>query len=159
MEFAYNRVVHSTTQMSPFEIVYGFNHLTLLDLLPLPDIDSMTNKDELAKANFVKNLHKEVKAQIEKKMEKLASKTNQGRKQIKFEPGDWVWVHFRKERFPSKRKSKLLPRGDGPFQVLKRINDNDYVVNLPEDYGVSSSFNINDLSPFDVGSKLRTTSI
>ena len=67
MEFAYNRVVHSTTQMSPFEIVYGFNHLTLLDLLPLPDIDSMTNKDELAKANFVKNLHKEVKAQIEKK--------------------------------------------------------------------------------------------
>jgi len=92
-------------------------------------------------------------------MEKLASKANHGRKPIKFEPGDWVWVHFRKERFPSKRKSKLLPRGDGPFQVLKRINDNAYVVDLPEDYGVSSSFNINDLSPFDVGSKLRTTSI
>jgi len=38
VDFSYNRVVHSTTQMSPFEIVYGFNHLTPLDLLPLPDI-------------------------------------------------------------------------------------------------------------------------
>jgi len=61
----------------------------------------MTNKDGLAKATFVKNLHKEVKVQIEKKMEKLAFKANHGRKQIKFEPGDWVWVHFRKERFSS----------------------------------------------------------
>jgi len=61
--------------------------------------------------------------------------------------------------FLLKRKSKLLPRGDGSFQVLKRINDNAYVVDLLEDYGVSSSFNITNLSPFDVGSKLRTTSI
>ena len=38
VEFSYNRVVHSTTQLSPFEIVYGFNPLTPLDLLPLPDI-------------------------------------------------------------------------------------------------------------------------
>ena len=53
MEFAYNKVVHSTTQMSPFEVVYGFNPLTPLDLLPLPNIDSMTNKDGLSKTTFV----------------------------------------------------------------------------------------------------------
>ncbi|XP_040953670.1 uncharacterized protein, partial [Gossypium hirsutum] len=41
-------------------------------------------------------------------------------------PGDWVWLHMRKERFPMQRRSKLLPRGDGPFQVLERINDNSY---------------------------------
>ena len=90
--------------MSPFEVVYGFNPLTPLDLLPLLDIDSMTNKYWLAKATFVKNLHKEVKAQIEKKMEKLASKANHGRKHIKFEPGDWGWVHFSKDKFPSKKE-------------------------------------------------------
>jgi len=70
----------------------------------------MTNKDGLAKATFVKNLHKEVKAQIEKKMEKLASKAYQGRQQINFEPSDWVWVHFRKmNHFKFLKESMTMP--------------------------------------------------
>ena len=60
-------------------------------------------------------------------------------------------MHFRKERFPSQRKSKLEPRGDGPFQVIEKINDNAYKVDLPGKYNVSASFNVSDLSPFDVG--------
>ena len=36
IEFSYNRVVHSTTSHSPFEVLYGFNPLTPLDLLPFP---------------------------------------------------------------------------------------------------------------------------
>ena len=60
-------------------------------------------------------------------------------------------MHFRKERFPSQRKSKLEPRGDGPFQVIEKINDNAYKVDLPGEYNVSATFNVLDLSPFDVG--------
>ena len=62
---------------------------------------------------------------------------------------------MRKERFPAKRCSKLLPRGDGPFQVLKRINDSAYKLDLPSEYDVSATFNVTDLSPFDVGDDLR----
>jgi hypothetical protein len=62
---------------------------------------------------------------------------------------------MRKERFPEKRRSKLLPRGDGPFQVLKRINDIAYKLDLPGEYNVSATFNVTDLSPFDVGDDLR----
>jgi hypothetical protein len=76
---------------------------------------------------------------------------NKGCKKVVFEPGDWVWLHLRKDRFPEKRRSKLLPRGDGPFQVVERINDNAYKL----EYGVSASFNVADLSPFDVGDDLR----
>ncbi|KAK1595670.1 hypothetical protein QYE76_037389 [Lolium multiflorum] len=36
VEFAYNRAVHSTTELCPFEVVYGFKPITPLDLLPLP---------------------------------------------------------------------------------------------------------------------------
>jgi len=49
---------------------------------------------------------------------------------------------MRKERFPEQRKSKLQPRGDGPFQVLKRINDNAYKIELPSEYNVSTTFNV-----------------
>jgi hypothetical protein len=36
IEFAYNRFVHSTTKLSPFQIVYSFNPHAPIDLLPLP---------------------------------------------------------------------------------------------------------------------------
>ncbi|XP_040966211.1 uncharacterized protein [Gossypium hirsutum] len=104
VEFAYNRTVHSATKFSPFEVVYGFNPITPLDLIPMP----------------------------------------------------YIWIHMRKERFPDQRKSKLQSRGDGPFQVLERINDNVYKIDLPGEYAVSASFNVADLSPFDVGDDSRT---
>ena len=63
---------------------------------------------------------------------------------------------MRKERFPAQRRSKLLPRGDGPFQVLERINANAYKLDLPSEYNVSTTFNVADLSPFDVGDDLMT---
>ena len=72
------------------------------------------HKDAQAKAEYVKKLHEQVKAQIEKKNSSYARQANKSRKKVVLEPGDWVWVHLRKERFPEHRKSKLQPRGDGP---------------------------------------------
>ena len=56
---------------------------------------------------------------------------------------------MRKERFPTHRRSKLHPRGDGPFQVLERINDNAYKLDLPGEYNISATFNVFYLSPFE----------
>ena len=69
---------------------------------------------------------------------------DKGRKQLILEPGDLVWLHLRKDRFPELRKSKLMPRADGPFKVLQRINENAYKLDLPADFGVSPTFNIAD---------------
>ncbi|XP_073063949.1 uncharacterized protein [Primulina eburnea] len=123
---------HSTTNYSPFEIVYGFNPLTPLDLMSLP-VSERLNMDVKKKAEFVRGLHEKAKANIEKKNEQYVKQANKGKKKVVFEKGDWVWLHLRKERFPEKRRSKLLPRGDGPFQVLERINDNAYKLDLPGD--------------------------
>jgi len=151
VEFAYNRVVNSTTSHSPFEVVYGFNPLTPLDLLPIPLLGDVLCKDGDEKASFVKNLHKDIKKRIEKKVGKYAELANKRRKALLFDEGDWVWLHLRKDRFPTQRKSKLMPRGDGPFQILKRINDNAYELDLPDTFLGSRTFNVSDLTPFSVG--------
>ena len=65
-------------------------------------------------------------------------------------------IHMRKERFPAQGRFKLLPRGDGPFQVLERINDYAYKLDLSDEYNVSATFNVTDLSLFYVGDNLRT---
>jgi len=65
---------------------------------------------------------------------------------------------MRKERFPTQRKSKLAPKEDGPFQVIQRINDNAYKIDLLDKYSVSDTFNIVDLSPYDAGEDSRSNS-
>ncbi|KZV38924.1 hypothetical protein F511_14194, partial [Dorcoceras hygrometricum] len=120
VEFAYNRSVHSTTGFSPFEIVYGFNPLTPKDFFSLP-MSERLNLDGKKNADYVRTLHENVRANIEEKIQQYTRQANKGKKKVTFDLGDWVWLHLRKERFPEKRCSKLLPRDDGPFQVLEKI--------------------------------------
>jgi hypothetical protein len=56
------------------------------------------------------------------------------RKQLDFEPSDFIWLHLRKERFSNLRKSKLMPRVDGLFKILKKIKENAYKLDLPADF-------------------------
>ncbi|GKA39416.1 hypothetical protein Tco_0731967, partial [Tanacetum coccineum] len=46
------------------------------------------------------------------------------------------------------RFGKLKPRADGPFRVLKQINDNAYKIELPGHYNISATFNVANLSPY-----------
>jgi hypothetical protein len=63
---------------------------------------------------------------------------------------------MRKERFLACRRSKLHPKGDGPFQVLAWINNNAYKLDLLGEYNISATFNVYDFSPFDIGDDSRT---
>jgi hypothetical protein len=90
-------------------------------------------------------MHETTKLNIEKMNEKYRSAGSKCRKEVKLEPGDLVWLHLKKERFPDVRKSKLMCCADGPFKILEKINDNAYELELPPEFGVSPTFNILDL--------------
>ncbi|RVW47867.1 Transposon Ty3-I Gag-Pol polyprotein [Vitis vinifera] len=82
----------------------------VLDLPRSRNVNEMTSLDGEKKAEMVKKLHES------------------------------VWVHMRKERFPTHRRFELHPRGDGPFQVLEIINDNAYKLDLPGDDSRTNPF-------------------
>jgi translation initiation factor IF-1 len=147
IEFAYNRSVHPTTKVSPFRVVYDFNPRAPIDLLPLPPSET-TCFDASQRSEFIMKMHETTKLNIEKMNDKYRIAASKGRKEVKLEPGDLVWLHLRKERFPELRKSKLMSRAAGPFKMLAKINDNAYKLELPPEFGVSPTFNISDLRPY-----------
>jgi hypothetical protein len=147
VKFAYNRSLHSTTKMCPLEIVYGFLPRAPIDLMSLPSSEKL-NFDATQRAELMLELDETTKENIERTNAKYKIGGDKGRKQLDFAPGDLVWLHLIKEWFPDLRKSKLMPRADGPFKVLKKINENAYKLDLPADFGVSPTFNIVDLKPY-----------
>jgi len=72
----------------------------------------------------IHKLHELVNDRIEKNNASYQAQANTRRRKMVFQPGDLVWIHLRKERFPSKRLNKLIPRAEGPFKALEKVNDN-----------------------------------
>ena len=54
-------------------------------------------------------------------------------------------IRVRPKQFPSGTVRKLQAHGASPLRVLKCVGSNAYVVDLPDDYGISSTFNVSDL--------------
>ncbi|CAL9015001.1 unnamed protein product, partial [Prunus brigantina] len=79
---------------------------------------------------------------------KYKESADKHRRHKEFQEGDLVWINLRKERFPRGKYGKLHDRGGGPYKILKRAGQNAYVLELPNDIGVSPTFNVADLQAY-----------
>nr|GEW99495.1 RNA-directed DNA polymerase [Tanacetum cinerariifolium] len=136
-----------TTGKSPFEVVYGRNTIAPLVLAPIP-VTEPTNGDVEQQATNIKQLHQQVREHILHHNKQYANRANKHRKLVMHKEVDLVWIYLRKERFPAGRFEKLKPRVDGPFRVLKKVNDNAYKLELHGHYNDSATFIVADLSPY-----------
>jgi hypothetical protein len=58
-----------------------------------------------------------------------------------------VMAYLRKNQFPG-IWTKLQQRKYGAFRVAKKIDDNAYTLQLPDDWNISNTFNVADLSEY-----------
>jgi hypothetical protein len=70
VEFACNRATHSTTKVSPFQVVYGFNPRAPIDILPLPTSERI-HDDSKERAEFNLKMYETTKHNIEKMTENI----------------------------------------------------------------------------------------
>ncbi|WVZ97508.1 hypothetical protein U9M48_043035 [Paspalum notatum var. saurae] len=113
-----------------------------LDAEDTPHIDAVAHVEQMI------NLHEQTQHNIAAANANYQVAGSKGRKLVTFEPSDMVSLHLRKDRFPTLRHSKLMPRAAGPFKILTKINANAYILDLPAEFGVSTSFNVADLKPY-----------
>jgi len=117
-EFAYNKAPNKAIGLSTFKVVYGLDPLAPLDLVARPQ-DQKPSADAKQRVEEIKNLHEQVWALIEKSNMSYQVQANNHRKLKVFQPRDLLWIHLRKGRFPSKRKTKLISRADGLFEIIE----------------------------------------
>ena len=99
-------------------------------------------------ASHMHELHKEINKRIHASNLKYKTRADLYRRHLDFDVGYYVMICIRSKRYPLGTIKKLQARNTGPFKVLKKLGPNAYVIDIPSDYGISSTFNIVDLIAF-----------
>ena len=136
-------MVNRSTGKIPFKVVYICSLRQVCDLAIMPTtLGGSKAADNVAEKGL--QIHAEVRAHLEAANVKYKAKADKHRRKKVFQEGDLVMAYLRQNRFPGIR-TKLEKRKYGPFRVARKINDNIYVLQLPDNWIISHTFNVADL--------------
>lgn len=142
-EFSYNSSLHSSTNLSPFEVNYGFN--PTFDPRLLPSNHSPPANDFLER---IRKTQSQLSFQLAKAQ--LTQKLFADKKRLaapQFKPGDQVWLL--RNNIPTDRpSSKLDYRRLGPYKILQQINPVAYKLELPPTVKLHPVFHTSLLHPY-----------
>jgi hypothetical protein len=142
-EFSYNSLEHRSLGCSPFEVSFGFN--------PPLDVNlEMISEDHPSVKNFTEEirLNQEVARQnLEFAQEDMKKFADRNRRLVDFKVGDSVFLD-RKNIKTSRTSRKLDWKNFGPFNVVEKINDVAFRLQLPRSMGaLHDVFHVSLLSP------------
>ncbi len=155
LEFSYNAHVHSSTGVSPFKLLLGFQPSSPLTRLSAT-LDQEVTKYSLTQEveSFLNDIHihrENAWLAIAKAQETQTKYYNRGHKQVpELEPGSLVLVnpHLLEWKESKGKGSKLIQRWIGPFEVLEKINPKVYRLRLGSNYPGFPVFDIEHLKPY-----------
>ena len=129
-EYWYNTSHHASINMSPFEVMYGRPPPMLSTYEKGTARNEEVERELMARDEVVAKVKKE----LEKAQGRMKKYYDQGRRDVSFEPGDFVYLKLQPYRQKSLKKKfnvKLSQRYYGPFKVLERIGEVAYKLELP----------------------------
>jgi hypothetical protein len=96
----------------------------------------------------MQKLHGEIKEQLQDNNTKYTRRSYENRKKVTFEVGDQVLAYLRKEWFLRGTYKKLKMKKIGPCKILRKIATNAYEIEMPDNVGISPTFNVAELYPY-----------
>jgi len=145
-EWSYNTSLHSSSGLTPFEIVYGKPPPTVLDYVP----SATSNEAAQSLLETRHTLHLKLKRKLQKARERMKKYADSKRDDVTFVVGQWVYVKLRPGRQTSITGSihpKLSKRFFGPFQILERVEAVAYRLLLPPRSQIHPVFHCSLLRP------------
>ena len=97
-------------------------------------------------AQHIHDLHAEIRRKIALSNDSYKHSVDMHRRAANFELGDFVMARIRPERLPRIALKKLHARAMGPYQILRKLGSNAYVLDLPDSLGICPIFNVEDLT-------------
>eukprot|EP00253_Pinus_taeda_P026738 PITA_26738 len=129
VEFAYNNGYHTSTQMSPFEVMYGRKCRTPTSWGGLEDKLSL-GPDMLKE---MEEMVKRVRVNLKAAQDRQKNFADRKRRFKEFQVGDHVYIRIQAKRSTLQWNgcTKLAPRYCGPFEILARVRPVAYQLALP----------------------------
>ncbi|GJW69897.1 putative reverse transcriptase domain-containing protein [Tanacetum coccineum] len=146
-EFAHNHTVNRSTGFSPFQVVYSAQPHRPLDLIAL-HVSGFVPKKVQDLVEGLHEVHKAVRDNLVRANSKYKQDSDQKRRHVDFEVGDFVRAVLTKDRFLVGEFNKLSAKKIGLLEIVKKINSNAYRLKLPSHIQCSDVFNVKHLLPY-----------
>eukprot|EP00253_Pinus_taeda_P023815 PITA_23815 len=137
VEFVYNNGYHTSLQMRPFEVLYGWK-------CPMPSSWGGPKDRLMLGPEMLEEMVKKVRSNLKVAQDRQKNFADWKRKFKEYQVGDHVYVRIRAKKSTLQWSgcTKLAPPFSGPFQVLERIGSVVYQLALPSHIRVQNVFHV-----------------